>query len=34
VYTHHGYRAFADELRQRGVDAEPACPDPQLSLFE
>src|SRR5688572_3282655 len=34
VYTHHGYRAFADELRTRGIDAEPACPGPQLSLFE
>ena len=34
VYTHHGFRAFADELRVRGIDAEPACPDPQLSLFE
>jgi Cft2 family RNA processing exonuclease len=34
VYAHHGFRAFVDELKKRGVDAEPACPDPQLSLFE
>jgi putative mRNA 3-end processing factor len=34
VYTHHGYREFADELRKRGIDAELACPDAQLSLFE
>lgn len=34
VYTHHGYREFVDELRKRGIDAELACPDPQLSLFE
>jgi Cft2 family RNA processing exonuclease len=34
VYTHHGYREFVDELKQRGMDAELACPDPQLSLFE
>jgi Cft2 family RNA processing exonuclease len=33
IYTHHGYRAFADILRDRGHDAEPAEPDKQLMLF-
>ena len=34
VFTHHGYREFADHLRSRGIDAELARPDAQLSLFE
>src|SRR5687768_4612640 len=34
VYTHHGYREFADVLKHRGIDACLACPDPQLSLFQ
>ncbi len=33
IYTHHGYREFADDLRRRGLDAECARPDAQLSLF-
>jgi Cft2 family RNA processing exonuclease len=33
VYTHHGYREFAETLRKRGVDAKLARPDAQLSLF-
>ena len=33
VYSHHGYREFADTLRARGVDAELARPDGQLRLF-
>jgi Cft2 family RNA processing exonuclease len=33
VYSHHGYREFADTLRARGVDAEPARPDAQMRLF-
>ena len=34
VYTHHGYREFADALRARGVDAELARPEAQLKLFD
>jgi Cft2 family RNA processing exonuclease len=35
VYAHHGYRReFVEALRARGLDAEPAQPDAQLSLFE
>jgi Cft2 family RNA processing exonuclease len=34
VYTHHGYKAFVDELRKRHIDAELARPDEQLMLFE
>jgi Cft2 family RNA processing exonuclease len=34
IFTHHGYREFADLLRARGHDAEPAEPDRQLRLFE
>jgi Cft2 family RNA processing exonuclease len=35
VYAHHGYRReFVETLRARGIDAEPAQPDAQLSLFE
>lgn len=33
VYSHHGYREFADTLRARGHDAELARPDEQLRLF-
>jgi Cft2 family RNA processing exonuclease len=33
VYTHHGYREFVETLRARGIDAELARPDAQLSLF-
>lgn len=34
VFTHHGYREFADTLRARGIKAGLAKPDAQLSLFE
>ena len=35
VFAHHGYRGpFVEELRRRGIDAEQAEPDAQLSLFE
>jgi Cft2 family RNA processing exonuclease len=34
VYTHHGYREFADTLRARGIDARPAKKDPQMTLFD
>jgi Cft2 family RNA processing exonuclease len=34
VYSHHGYREFAQILRARGYDADLARPDEQLSLFE
>jgi Cft2 family RNA processing exonuclease len=33
VFTFHGYRDFADVLRQRGIDACCAEPAAQLSLF-
>jgi Cft2 family RNA processing exonuclease len=33
IFTHHGFRSFAQELRNRGHDATPAKPDGQLSLF-
>jgi Cft2 family RNA processing exonuclease len=33
IYSHHGYREFADILRARGHDAELARPDEQLRLF-
>jgi Cft2 family RNA processing exonuclease len=33
IYTHHGFRSFAQELRNRGHDATPAKPDGQLLLF-
>ena len=33
IYSHHGYREFADTLRARGHDAELARPDDQLRLF-
>jgi Cft2 family RNA processing exonuclease len=34
IYTHHGYREFAEQLRWRGHDASVARPERQLSLFE
>lgn len=33
IYTHHGYKEFAETLREMGHDAEVARPDPQLLLF-
>ena len=33
IYSHHGYKEFADILRSRGHDAELARPDEQLRLF-
>ena len=33
IYSHHGYKEFADILRSRGHDAELARPDDQLQLF-
>lgn len=33
IFSHHGYREFADILRARGHDAELARPDEQLRLF-
>ena len=33
IYTHHGYREFAETLRGMGMDAKCAKPDEQLSLF-
>ena len=33
IYSHHGYREFADILKARGHDAELARPDKQLQLF-
>ena len=33
IYSHHGYREFADILRARGHDAELARPDGQMRLF-
>jgi Cft2 family RNA processing exonuclease len=35
VYTHHGYTAeFADHLQSLGINARPAIPSNQLSLFD
>lgn len=34
VYTHHGYREFADTLRAKGIVAELARPEAQLRLFD
>ena len=34
VYSHHGYREFADVLKSRGIDAALARPDAQLTLFD
>jgi Cft2 family RNA processing exonuclease len=33
IYSHHGYREFADILKAKGHDAELARPDEQLTLF-
>jgi Cft2 family RNA processing exonuclease len=33
IFTHHGFRSFADELRRRGHHATPAKPDGQMLLF-
>ena len=33
VFTHHGYREFAETLRAKGLDATCAKADPQLTLF-
>jgi Cft2 family RNA processing exonuclease len=33
IYTHHGYREFAQTLRGKGLDATCAKPDAQLMLF-
>jgi len=33
IFTHHGYREFARTLRDMGLDATCAKPDPQLTLF-
>ncbi len=34
IFTHHGFRSFAQELRNRGHNATCAKPDGQLLLFE
>jgi Cft2 family RNA processing exonuclease len=34
IFSHHGYREFADILKARGFHAELARPDEQLSLFD
>lgn len=34
VFTHHGYKAFVDELRKRKIDAVLARPEAQLNLFD
>ena len=33
IYTHHGFKSFAERLRMMGLDAELAKPDEQLTLF-
>ena len=33
IFTHHGYPAFAEMLRQKGLDASVAEEHPQLELF-
>ncbi len=33
IYTHHGYKEFAETLRSKGLDAQLAHPEKQLSLF-
>ncbi|MDB5319314.1 MAG: Ribonuclease [Phycisphaerales bacterium] len=33
IFTHHGYREFAETLRRKGLDATCAKKDPQLTLF-
>jgi Cft2 family RNA processing exonuclease len=34
IYSHHGYREFAEILRAKGFDAELARPEAQLTLFD
>ena len=34
IYTHHGYREFADTLRRMGLDATYAKKEAQMSLFD
>jgi Cft2 family RNA processing exonuclease len=34
IFSHHGYREFADILKAKGFDAELARPDEQLTLFD
>ena len=34
IYSHHGYKEFANILQSRGYDAELARPDEQMRLFE
>ena len=34
IFTHHGFKEFADTLRGLGHDAKTARTDPQLSLFD
>jgi hypothetical protein len=33
IFTHHGYREFADTLQRMGLDARCAKADPQMMLF-
>ena len=33
IYTHHGFPEFVDTLRARGLNAQRAKADPQMSLF-
>ncbi len=33
IFTHHGYREFAETLKRKGLDATVARPDDQLMLF-
>ena len=33
IFTHHGYREFAETLRGKGLDATCAKKDAQLTLF-
>jgi putative mRNA 3-end processing factor len=33
IFTHHGYREFAETLRGKGLDATCAKKDPQMTLF-
>jgi Cft2 family RNA processing exonuclease len=34
IYTHHGFPEFVETLRAKGLNAERAKKDPQLSLFD
>ncbi len=34
IFTHHGFREFADILKSKGLDATVARPDDQLMLFD